>query len=77
LAIRRLAAAQVNPVSSVAEYRAYVVGPDGHFIGTHSFVAEHDDAAFEHARRWIDVYDVELWSGARLVAKLKSGRITE
>jgi hypothetical protein len=59
-------------MSEEGEYRAYVVGPDGHFIGSHAFVAANDDAAFEHARQSVDGHDVVLWSGARFVAKLKS-----
>jgi hypothetical protein len=53
------------------EYRAYVVGPDGHFLRSHGFDAANDDAAFKHARQFVNGYDIELWSGARLVGKLK------
>jgi hypothetical protein len=66
-------ATALSPMSGGIEYRAYVVGPDGHFIGFHAVVAANDDAAFEHARQFVDGHDVELWSGARFVAKLKSG----
>jgi hypothetical protein len=59
-------------MGSEGEYRAYIVGRDGHFIGSRTFVAANDDAAFEHARKIVDGHDVELWSGARLVGKLKS-----
>jgi hypothetical protein len=61
-------------VSNVPEYRAYVVGPDGHFLWSREFVAANDDAAFKHARQFVDGHDVELWSGERFVAKLKSDR---
>jgi len=60
-------------VCSGAEYRVYVVGTDGHFLRSDEFVAADDDAAFEHARQFVDGHDVELWSGARFVAKLKLG----
>jgi hypothetical protein len=59
-------------VSSEGEYRAYVLGPDGHFLLSEEFVAANDDAAFEHVRQFVDGHDVELWSGERFVAKLKS-----
>jgi hypothetical protein len=59
-------------MSSGAEYRAYIIGRDGHFLCSKEFVAEHGDDALEHARRLVDGHDVELWSGERLVAKLKS-----
>jgi hypothetical protein len=61
-------------VSSEAEYRAYTVGPDGHFKYARDFVAVNDDAALEHARQFVDGHDVEMWSGARLIAKLISPR---
>jgi hypothetical protein len=35
------------------------------------FVAANDNAAFEHARQFVNGYDVELWSGGRFVAKLE------
>lgn len=60
-------------MSTEAEYRAYVVGPDGHFIDLHAFIAASDEVAFEHVRQLIDGNDVKLWNGARFVAKLKSG----
>jgi hypothetical protein len=53
------------------DYRAYVVGPEGRFSRPpHIFSAENDDAALEHARQLVDGYDIELWSGARLVFRL-------
>ena len=58
---------------SGAEYRVYVVGTDGHFPRSDEFVAANDDGAFEHARQSVDGHDVELWSGARFVAKLELG----
>ena len=53
------------------EYRAYCIGDGGHITRSNQFVAPNDDAAFEHARQFVDGHDVELWSGDRLVARLK------
>ena len=54
-----------------ADYRAYIMGPDGHFIRVpHVFSAENDDAALEHAWQFVDGFDIELWCGARLVGRL-------
>jgi hypothetical protein len=61
-----------KPMSEEGEYRAFVVRPDGHFLRSHEFYAVNDDAAFEHARQFVNYYDVELWSGARMVGKLES-----
>jgi len=54
----------------VEEYRAYVVGSDGHFIGFEALVCADDAEAVEKAKRLVDRYDIELWSGARLVTRL-------
>ena len=51
------------------EYRAYVVGRDGNYLRSHALVAADDESAIEHARKFIDVDDVELWSGTRFVAR--------
>jgi hypothetical protein len=49
----------------------YIERFDGHFLLAHGFVAANDNAAFEHARQFVNGYDVELWSGERFVAKLE------
>ena len=63
------------------EYRAYVVGHDGHFLRFEEFVASDDDAALQHARQFVDGHDVELWSGGRFVKRLQkaghSGAVPE
>jgi hypothetical protein len=52
------------------EYRAYIVGPDGHFIGYEPLVCSNDKEAIEKAERLIDGHPVELWSGPRFVIRL-------
>jgi hypothetical protein len=54
----------------VAEYRAYTVGRDGHFIGSEPLICDDDAEAIERAKRLVDGHDVELWSGVRLVIRL-------
>jgi hypothetical protein len=39
----------------MAEYRAYVVGRDGHYLRSHAFVAADEELAIEHAKKFIDV----------------------
>jgi hypothetical protein len=63
-------------VNTETEYRAYVIGLDGHFIASHGFIAESDDAAFEHAWQFVDGHGIELWSGVRLIAKLKGKTVS-
>jgi len=51
-------------------YRAYTVGPDGHFVDVLSIEAEDDIAAIEAARNCLQGRDVELWQQAREVGRL-------
>jgi hypothetical protein len=54
----------------VPEYRAFAVGLDGHFLKSDGFESADDDTAAKHAQGLVDDYDIELWCGNRLVAKL-------
>jgi hypothetical protein len=53
------------------DYRAYLVGEDGHFFNFEEMVCDNDAEALERARQLVDGHDVELWNGARLVELLK------
>jgi hypothetical protein len=57
-------------VKVVPEYRAYIVGADGHFIKFVGLICPNDEVAINHAKQFVDGHDVELWSGDRPVAKL-------
>ena len=59
----------------MAEYRAYTVGIDGHFVGFEALVCADDVEAINEANRLVDGHDIELWSGVRLVIRLN--RTTE
>jgi hypothetical protein len=54
----------------MAEYRAYTVGIDGHFVGYQPLVCADDAEAITKAKRLVDGHDIELWNGARLVIRL-------
>jgi hypothetical protein len=56
----------------VPEYRAYIVGVDGHFIGFEPLICRNDGEAVAKAKRLLDGHDIEIWSGERLVIRLKS-----
>jgi len=56
----------------MAAYRAYPVGADGKFIGFEPLVCDTDDEAIAKAKRLLNGHDVELWSGPRLVVRLRS-----
>ena len=57
----------------MAEYRAYVVGHDGHFLRFEALICADDAEAIAKAKRLVDDNDVELWSGERFVTRLKAG----
>ena len=54
-------------------YRAYIIGEDGHFLGAEilSECAD-DEAAAKAAQKLLDGHDVELWDRNRLVIRLSS-----
>jgi hypothetical protein len=56
----------------MVEYRAYTVGSDGHFIGFVELICADDAEAIGEAKRLVDGHDIELWSGERLVTRLKA-----
>ena len=49
--------------NAMADYRAYIIGADGHFIRAVEFVCPDDETAKEYARRLVDGHDMELWQG--------------
>lgn len=54
------------------DYRAYIVGQDGHFASCRAFRCADDGEAVALARQLVDGQDVELWSGERFIARLPS-----
>jgi len=55
----------------MAEYRAYIVGDDDHFLGFEEIVCRDDGEAVARAKRLLDDHDIEVWSGDRLVFRLR------
>jgi hypothetical protein len=51
----------------MADYRAYTVGHDGHFISHRAFVCENDSDAADWAKQLVDGHDIELWNGPHFV----------
>ena len=52
------------------EYRAYLIGLDGHIVRRVDLLCDHDEAAKEQAQFFVGIHTVELWQGDRLVATL-------
>ena len=55
----------------MAEYRAYLIGDDGHFYDAVSLVCADDAEAMEKAKRPAVGHDVELWQLDRKIATIK------
>jgi len=52
-------------------FRVYQI-KDGHLISPSRIIeAENDDAAIAEAKQLVDGYDVEIWTGKRLVTTLQ------
>jgi hypothetical protein len=55
----------------MAEYRAYVLTPDGHITKAVDIFCEDDEAAKERAKHLLNGHDIELWQLGRKVETLK------
>jgi hypothetical protein len=54
------------------EYRAYLMGHDGHIRSSRAFVCEDDADAIVWAEQLADGHDIELWSGERFVRRVNA-----
>ena len=54
------------------EYRAFLLGQDGHVFGAEGFEASDDEDALQKAQLLADGHDVEVWELARKVGAIKS-----
>jgi hypothetical protein len=55
----------------MAEYRAYIIGTDGHFLRAVEILCPDDAAAKEYAKQLVDGHDIELWQRDRKIAKFE------
>jgi hypothetical protein len=54
----------------MSDYRAYIVGADGHFKSAEFIVADDDKEAVEAAEKLVDGHDVEVWHLDRKITVL-------
>jgi hypothetical protein len=54
------------------DYRAYLIGTDGHYFKSVVLDALDDTGAIAAARQLVDGHDVELWQRDRKIAKFDS-----
>jgi hypothetical protein len=59
----------------MADYRAYTIGFDGHFVGCEPMICRDDAEAIANAMRFVDGHDVELWSGEPLVKRFSATKV--
>ncbi len=52
----------------MSEYRAYIIGTDGHFLRAIELVCRDEESAKEYAKQLVDGHDVELWQGDRKIS---------
>jgi hypothetical protein len=55
----------------VKEYRAYIVGPDGHLLARIDLLCADDDAARQRARALVGGHPIELWREKNLIAEFQ------
>jgi len=53
------------------EYKAYLLGPDGHIERRIDLICENEKAARERAQKLAHGCAVELWQGARKIAEFR------
>jgi hypothetical protein len=58
-------------VKVMADYRAYIVGYDGHFSDCEARPCKDDRQAIEWAKQLVKSYAIELWCGGRFVVKIE------
>ena len=56
---------------SMVDYRAYLVGSDGHFYEAVALVCADDAEAIQKAEKLVDHREVELWQLDRKIAAFK------
>jgi hypothetical protein len=57
--------------AEMQEYRAYIMGPDGHVHKRVDLRCSDESEAIERAKQLLDGHDVELWQLDRLIRSVK------
>ena len=56
---------------AMRDYRAFILGPDGHVIDRTDMFCANDEAAKKRAKQLVSGHDVELWHHDRKLAEFK------
>jgi hypothetical protein len=57
-------------VELIAEYRAYVIGSDGHIVNATGLVCENDEQAIAEVGTFLLDRAIEIWNGDGFVIRL-------
>jgi len=57
--------------AEMQEFRAYIMGPDGHVHKRVDLRCSDESEAIERAKQLLDGHDVELWQLDRLIRSVK------
>ena len=57
--------------SAIREYRAYILGADGHIFNRVELMCDNDPEAVRLAEHLVDTHDVELWQRDRRIARFE------
>jgi hypothetical protein len=58
------------------DYRAFVVGQDGHVLHRHEFWCANDEEAKERAKQYVNGNDIELWHRDHRIAIFRHNEAT-
>jgi hypothetical protein len=61
---------------AMRDYRAYIMGPDGHIKDRIEFWSKDDETAKKQAEQCVDGHDIELWHQDKKIADLKTSSKT-
>jgi len=57
--------------AEMQEFRAYIMGPDGHVHKRVDLRCSDESEAIERAKQLVDGHDIELWQLDRLIRSVK------
>jgi hypothetical protein len=66
-----MAAVTWTPITKMNEYRAYIIGQDGHIFRRIELICADDKVAKEQAKLLVASHDVELWQLDRQIEVFK------
>ncbi len=61
-------------MTSLDEYRAYILDENDHIVTRHDFEAENGTAALKFARRYENGHNVEVWQRNHIIGRLRSDK---